>query len=85
MKTENFDSIVLKVNNEFYIYSAAVFKIISLLGFPYKLLLIGLAIPKFFRDWIYKWIARNRYKIWGKYGSCPLPIEHQRKLFLNSH
>ncbi len=84
IKTENIDTIILMVNNKSYLYSEAILKIFSLLGFPYKILLIGFILPKSIRDWIYKWIARNRYKIWGKYDSCPLPTEHQRKLFLNS-
>ena len=81
IKRENFDSIILIINNKQYFYSEAILKIFSLLGFPYKLLLLAYIFPKSLRDWIYKWIARNRYKIWGKYDSCPIPKEHQRKLF----
>ena len=81
IKTQNIDTIILMVNNKSYLYSEALLKVFSLLGFPYKLLLIGFILPKSIRDCIYKWIARNRYKIWGKYDSCPMPKEHQRKLF----
>lgn len=84
IKTENIDTIILMVNNKSYLYSEAVLKIFSLLGFPYNILLIGFILPKSIRDRIYKWIARNRYRIWGKYDSCPIPTEHQQKLFLNS-
>ena len=83
-KLRSIDSIVLYAENKTFIYSDAIMEIISLLGYPYKLLLVFKIVPKSFRDWLYKWIARNRYKIWGEYDSCPIPTENQRKLFLDN-
>lgn len=30
-------------------------------------------IPAFLRDWIYNWIARNRYRWFGKKDACMIP------------
>jgi predicted DCC family thiol-disulfide oxidoreductase YuxK len=40
-------------------------------------------LPTWFRDWSYNLIARRRYRIFGKYESCPLPGERDRRKFLD--
>jgi predicted DCC family thiol-disulfide oxidoreductase YuxK len=44
---------------------------------------IGRIFPQFFRDFIYNRIARNRYRIFGKHDTCPLPAPEQRAKFLD--
>jgi len=39
--------------------------------------------PKSLRDWGYDLVARNRYRIFGKYDTCPLPKEKDRHKFLD--
>lgn len=78
------DSIILLADGKVYFYSDAVLRIFSLLGLPFNLFYICKIVPKPIRDFIYRWVARNRYKIWGKYDSCPIPSENQKKLFLKS-
>jgi predicted DCC family thiol-disulfide oxidoreductase YuxK len=34
------------------------------------------------RDWRYAVVARNRYRFFGKYDTCPLPSEKDRHKFL---
>lgn len=45
--------------------------------------LMGL-LPRALRDWAYNGIARNRYRIFGKYESCPLPDVAVRARFLEN-
>ncbi len=45
------------------------------LGFPYFLLAMALLVPRFIRDGIYGWIARNRYLWFGKRDVCLIPTE----------
>lgn len=40
-------------------------------------------LPRWFRDWGYNLIARNRYRIFGRYDVCPLPEEKYRHKFLD--
>ena len=56
-----------------YTESRAFFKIIKTLGGLFNLILIFSIIPKFLTDWIYRFIARNRYKWFGSYDTCPTP------------
>jgi len=39
-------------------------------------------IPRGLRDFVYRLIARWRYRIWGRLESCPLPTAEERRRFL---
>lgn len=40
-------------------------------------------LPRGFRDARYRMVARNRYRIFGRYDTCPLPSVEQRDRFLD--
>ena len=39
-------------------------------------------VPRVIRDWGYRVIARNRYRMFGKYETCPIPMESDRERFI---
>ena len=39
-------------------------------------------VPRFLRDVVYAWIARNRYRWFGKHETCRLPTPEERARFL---
>ena len=39
-------------------------------------------LPRALRDAVYNLVARNRYKVFGKFDSCPLPAPRHRHKFL---
>ncbi len=63
---QDVNSIILIVNDKVFIESDAILQIAKHLSFPYKLLVAGMIVPKKWRDAIYRWIAKNRYKWFGK-------------------
>jgi len=63
--------------------SDAVLSIYEGLGFPWGFVAIFRVIPSFLRDPIYRFIARNRYRIFGKRESCWVPPEHLRSRVLS--
>lgn len=67
------DSIILISNGTTYIKSKAVFKSLGIAGGPWKLLLIFQIIPSGILDNIYDFIARNRYRVFGKRDTCYIP------------
>jgi predicted DCC family thiol-disulfide oxidoreductase YuxK len=40
-------------------------------------------IPRPIRESGYRFIARERYKIWGRYETCPIPTSKERSHFLH--
>lgn len=67
------DSIAYASGNKIYFYSDAVLKILYDLGGMWKFVGILFIIPKVIRNYFYKFIARNRYRIFGKTDRCFLP------------
>ena len=64
------DSIIFYFNGNTYIKSDAVIRISKSLGFPYNLMSIFKIVPRSIRDIFYDFIARNRYKFFGKVNEC---------------
>ena len=75
------DSVVLVHKGIKYNYSNAVIKSLLLIGGIYKLAALLFIFPKSLRDFVYKIIAKNRYKWFGKHNTCPtLPQEWKQRL-----
>jgi predicted DCC family thiol-disulfide oxidoreductase YuxK len=72
-KWDNIDSIVFYIDGKFYSKSNAVLKVFSVLGFPYSMSFLLFFFPRFVRDFVYDWVAKNRYKWFGKKAECWLP------------
>lgn len=43
---------------------------------------VARVFPRFVRDGIYNWVARRRYRAYGKYEACLVPPEEWRGRFL---
>jgi predicted DCC family thiol-disulfide oxidoreductase YuxK len=78
-----FDSVILVDDEKAYVFSSAILHIARKLGGIYSLAYIFILVPKFIRDPLYKFIARNRYKWWGKKESCMIPTPELRNRFLS--
>lgn len=52
------------------------------LGWPWRALAVAALVPRFLRDPVYRLIARNRYRLFGKRDTCwvPTPEEAARVL-----
>ncbi|MEH6535998.1 MAG: thiol-disulfide oxidoreductase DCC family protein [Psychroserpens sp.] len=62
--------------------SSAALAIASHLGFPKNLLTVFYIVPPFIRNWIYDYIAKNRYKWYGKKEECMIPTPELKSKFL---
>lgn len=77
------DSILLVQNGKVYSHSGAALRIAAHLTFPWFLGVFGLLTPWFLRDLVYKFIAKNRYKWFGKSEACRVPTPEFRARFLS--
>ncbi|WP_139192820.1 thiol-disulfide oxidoreductase DCC family protein [Anaerobacillus arseniciselenatis] len=78
----NVDSLVVVETERFYLKSTAALKICKNLDGVWKLFYSLLIVPRPLRDFIYEFIARNRYKWFGKKDKCMVPSAEIRKRFL---
>lgn len=81
--TSKTDSILLYSKEHGIRYkSTAALIIAKHLGFPRNIWIIFLIIPPFIRNWVYDYIAKNRYKWYGKRDNCMMPTPELRKKFI---
>ena len=68
---------------ELLVRSNAFLACLRVLPQPWPAFAIGLRVfPRPFREICYRFIARHRYRIWGRYASCPVPTAQERVHFL---
>ncbi|NGQ97121.1 thiol-disulfide oxidoreductase DCC family protein [Brevibacillus sp. SYP-B805] len=77
------DSIVLVDDGKIYTQSTAALRIARKLHGWWPALYLLILVPRFIRDPFYRWVARNRYKWFGKREACLLPTPELRKRFLD--
>ena len=83
MDPSQLDSILLvDPDVAYYTKSAAALRIAKHLSGLYPILFAFIIIPKFIRDKVYDYIAKNRYKWYGKKSECMIPTPEQQSLFL---
>lgn len=80
--TNKTDSIIFIENNKAYTKSTAALRIARHLGGAYPLFYGFIIIPVFIRNWVYDYVAKNRYKWYGKKESCMIPTPELKAKFL---
>ena len=82
LNRDDIDSIVLVEGDRAAVKSTATLRIVSQLTGLWPLLSVFRFVPRFLRDAVYDWIARNRYRWFGRRDSCMLPTAELRGRFL---
>jgi len=77
------DSIILIRGEHAYVKASAVLRIAQKMSGLWPLLYVFMIIPKFISNAVYDYIARNRYKWFGKEESCMIPTPALRDRFLH--
>ena len=77
------DSIVVEDSEgKVYFESDAIVFILSKLPAPWRFLRFIKVIPKFIRNGIYRFVARIRYRVFGKKDYCDMPDDATRDRFI---
>ncbi len=83
LSSMDLDSFVLIENGKAYTRSDGALRVAKKLKGGWPLLYAFIIVPKFIRDGMYNWIARNRYKWFGKQDVCMIPTPELKARFLN--
>jgi predicted DCC family thiol-disulfide oxidoreductase YuxK len=82
--TSKTDSIILYEPRVSYeIKSTAALNVMNGFGGIWRITTLAFIFPKVFRDFIYDYIAKNRYKWFGKKGNCMIPTTALKAKFLD--
>lgn len=82
--TNKIDSILLynPIKQKVYSKSTAALQVAKQLNFPTKLMAVFFVVPAFIRNWVYDYVAKNRYKWYGKKDACMIPTPELKAKFL---
>ena len=75
------ESVLLLSGGRLYSHSDAVLRIARELGGPWRLLGVGQLLPRRWRDAAYRFVARHRYRWFGRQDSCWLPTPELKARF----
>jgi predicted DCC family thiol-disulfide oxidoreductase YuxK len=67
------ESFVLIDGERSWTETAAVLRVAHALGWPWRLAWLAWLIPYPLRDFLYRWVARNRYRWFGRRDVCFVP------------
>ena len=76
------DTIVLVEDGRRYERSAAVLRIARRLRAPWPVLFALIVVPRPVRDWAYDFVARRRYRWFGRRETCMVPTPELRARFV---
>ena len=76
------ESVLLLHEGRLYSHSTAVLGIARELGWPWRLAGVGKVLPRAWRDALYRFVARHRYRWFGRQESCMLPTPALKSRFL---
>jgi predicted DCC family thiol-disulfide oxidoreductase YuxK len=85
---EGVDSLVLVERDSsgaerVHVRSDGALQVARYLGGAWKLARATAIVPRFIRDSVYDGFARIRYRVFGRYDSCPIPSPEQRARFID--
>lgn len=82
-RPSDLSSVVLIEDGQLYARSDAALRVARQLSGGWPLLYAFIVLPRALRDAVYNWIARNRYRWFGKRDSCMIPSPELRSRFLH--
>lgn len=82
LKASDLDTVVLLEDGRAYTRSTAALRVARRLRFPWNLLYAFILLPRFVRDPLYRFVARRRYRWFGKTETCRVPTPEVRSRFV---
>ncbi len=64
-------------------HTAAILRILHHLGWPWRAAWLGWLVPAVLRDALYRWVARHRYRVFGRTETCMVPPSDVAARFLD--
>jgi predicted DCC family thiol-disulfide oxidoreductase YuxK len=82
LPTDDFETNLIIVDGVIYQRLDAFAAAMGQLGYPWRVLALCRWLPPVIKDAIYKPVARNRYRLFGRHAACMIPDPALRARFL---
>lgn len=73
LKVDGLQTLLLIDGERTWQHTAAIFRVLHGLGWPWRMAWLAWLVPAIFRDPLYRLLARNRYRVFGRAETCILP------------
>jgi predicted DCC family thiol-disulfide oxidoreductase YuxK len=83
LNADGLETVVLVEDGKGYTHSDVALRVAGRMGGLWPLFRVFYVFPKPLRDAIYNWVARNRYRWFGKREACMVPTPELKSLFLD--
>ena len=83
LPSDTFNSFILLEDDKVYTRSTGALRMLRHLAGGWSLFYGFIILPKVIRDGVYNWVARNRYKWFGKRDECMIPTPELKERFLD--
>lgn len=83
LEVDGLQTLLLVDGDRAWQHTAAIFRVLGALGWPWRLAWLGWLVPSFIRDSLYRLVARNRYRVFGRTEACMLPPTAHEDRFLD--
>ncbi|WP_010459494.1 thiol-disulfide oxidoreductase DCC family protein [Acidovorax radicis] len=83
LKVDGLQTLLVIDGDRSWQHTAAILQVLHTLDWPWRLAWVGWLMPAPVRDALYRWAARNRYRIWGRSDTCMVPSPETAARFLD--
>lgn len=83
LKVDGLQTLLLVDGPRTWQQSAAILRVLHGLGWPWRLAWLAWLVPAFVRDPLYRLVAANRYRVFGRADACILPSPEHAARFLD--
>lgn len=80
---EGLQTLLLVDGDRSWQHTDAILRVLHGLGWPWRLAWAAWLIPRPLRDGLYRWLARNRYRWFGRSAQCMVPDPQVAARFLD--
>ena len=79
----DFDTVIYFKDQQTFERSNAILELLNDLGGFWRLFYTFKVIPVFVRDFIYNWVAKNRFRFFGRRETCRMPTPNEKARLLD--
>lgn len=83
LKVDGLQTLLLVDGVQSWQETAAILRVLHALGWPWRMAWLGWIIPAPWRDAVYRLVARNRYRLFGRASKCIVAPAAVRARFLD--
>lgn len=83
LKVEGLQTLLVVDGRRTWQHTSAILRVLHVLGWPWRLAWAAWLVPAPLRDALYRWLARNRYRLFGRSESCLMPPPDVVERFLD--